>query len=68
VNPLIHANDAKKSPYSSEEYGDMFPLYRKESYFIPDCNEIFESTALGDDSGSDSIGDYGIRPWKRYNL
>lgn len=43
-------------------------LDRCRSYFIPECNEIMTGTAHHDDSGSDSIGGYGIRPRKRYIL
>ena len=63
---LPRENNIKKLHFR----GDFFivPLGRSRSYFIPGCNEIISSTARYDNSGSDSIGDYGIRPRKRYNL
>ena len=61
-----HKINNKKTP----RYGAFFivSLDRYRSYFIPGCNEIMVSAALHDNSGSDSIGGYGIRPRKRYNL
>lgn len=39
-----------------------------KSYFIPGCNERYLGTALISNGGSNSIGDYGTRSGKQYNL